>query len=75
MTYLILAVLGITLVIVLWLSTQLVRVRAKLAVIPEDNDVLALFCVAWTMISPESTIRSRHWHPASPRSRRCCPPG
>lgn len=41
MTYLILAVLGITLVIVLWLSTQLVRVRAKLAVIPEDNDVLA----------------------------------
>ena len=42
MTYLILAVLGITLVIVLWLSTQLVRVRAKLAVIPEDNDVLRL---------------------------------
>ena len=41
MTHLILAVLGITLVIVLWLSTQLVRVRAKLAVIPEDNDVLA----------------------------------
>lgn len=41
MTYLILAVLGITLVIVLWLSAQLIRVRAKLAVIPEDNDVLA----------------------------------
>jgi hypothetical protein len=40
-TYLILAVLGITLVIVLWLSAQLIRVRAKLAVIPEDNDVLA----------------------------------
>jgi hypothetical protein len=41
-TYPILTVLGITLLIVLWLSAQLNRVRAKVAAIPQDNDVLAL---------------------------------
>lgn len=42
MTYLLLALLGVTLLIVLWLSAQLNKVRVKLAVIPQDADVLAL---------------------------------
>ena len=42
MTYLILAIAGITLLIVWWLSAQLMRVRAKVSAIPQDNDVLAL---------------------------------
>jgi hypothetical protein len=40
--FLLLALLGITLLIVLWLSTQLNRVRAKVAAIPRDADVLGL---------------------------------
>ncbi len=42
MTYLILIVLGATLLIVLWMSMQLTRVRVKLAVVPENADVLSL---------------------------------
>jgi uncharacterized protein YlxW (UPF0749 family) len=42
MTFLLLALLGVTLLIVLWISTQLARVRAKVAVVPEDADVLSL---------------------------------
>ena len=42
MTYLILVILGITLLIVLWLSVRLTGLWAKVAVIPEGNDVLAL---------------------------------
>lgn len=42
MNYVILGVLAVTLLIVLGLSAQLSRVRAKVSVIPEDNDVLAL---------------------------------
>ena len=42
MNYLILGLLGATLLIVLWMSAQLTRVRAKVAVIPEDADVLGL---------------------------------
>ena len=42
MNYLLLGLLGATLLIVLWMSAQLARVRTKVAVIPEDADVLAL---------------------------------
>lgn len=42
MNYLILGLVGLTLLIVLWLSAQLTRVRARVAAIPEDGDVLAL---------------------------------
>ena len=42
MNYLLLGLLGVTLLIVLWMSAQLARVRTKVAVIPEDADVLAL---------------------------------
>ena len=42
MTYLLLGLLGITLLIVLWMSTHLNRVRARVAAIPEDADVPAL---------------------------------
>jgi uncharacterized protein YlxW (UPF0749 family) len=42
MNYLILGLLGITLLIMLWMSAQLARVRAKVAVIPDDADVLTL---------------------------------
>lgn len=42
MTYLILSLLGITLLIVLWMSGQLNRVRSKLAAVPEDADVIGL---------------------------------
>ena len=38
----ILGVVAVTLLIVLWLSAQLMRVRAKVAVVPEDRDVLGL---------------------------------
>lgn len=42
MNYLILGLLGITLLIVLWMSAQLARVRAKVEVVPEDADILGL---------------------------------
>ena len=42
MNYLILGLLAITLLIVLWMSAQLTRVRTKVAIIPEDADVLGL---------------------------------
>ena len=42
MNFLILGLLGVTLLIVLWMSAQLVRVRTKIAVVPEDADVLGL---------------------------------
>ncbi len=42
MTYLLLALLGVTLLIVLWMSTQLNKVRMRVSAIPEDADVLAL---------------------------------
>lgn len=42
MTYLLLGLLGVTLLIVLWLSAQLNRVRAKVEVVPDDADVLGL---------------------------------
>ena len=42
MNYLILAVVAVTLIIVLGLSTQLAKVRAKVAVVPQDEDVLGL---------------------------------
>ncbi len=42
MNYLILAVVVVALLVVLWLSAQVTRVRAKLAVVPQDSDVLAL---------------------------------
>lgn len=41
MTFLTLIVLGATLLIVLWMSLQLTKVRGKLAVVPQDADVLA----------------------------------
>lgn len=42
MNYLILALLAVTLLIVLWMSAQLIRVRARVAVVPDDGDVLGL---------------------------------
>lgn len=42
MTYFLLGLLGVTLLIVLWLSAQLNRVRAKIEVVPKDADVLGL---------------------------------
>lgn len=42
MNYLILGILGATLLIVLWMSVHLTKVRAKLAAVPRDADVLGL---------------------------------
>tara|TARA_B100000686_G_scaffold314098_1_gene359911 strand:+ start:105 stop:551 length:447 start_codon:yes stop_codon:yes gene_type:complete len=42
MNYLILAVVAVTLIIVLWFSTQLLNVRAKLSSLPENRDLLDL---------------------------------
>ena len=42
MNYVILGVVAVILLIILWMSSQLMRVRAKVAVIPEDRDVLGL---------------------------------
>ncbi len=42
MNFVLLGLLGATLLIVLWMSAQLTRVRTKLAAIPEDADVPAL---------------------------------
>lgn len=42
MTYLLLGLVGVTLLIVLWLSMLLNRVRAKVEVVPQDANVLGL---------------------------------
>lgn len=42
MNLLVLAVVGLTLLIVLWMSAQLTRIRGKVAAVPQDADVFGL---------------------------------